>query len=178
MTISKINIENIRGFETVSLTVNLRPNCTNILVAPNGFGKSSISTAFNCARGRKLNIDEKDKHKKNDTAASRLSIESDGNTLQANSNLNEISEKFDIHVIKSNIEPKAKLPKINGFTIAKPYLEIPPLDLGPAFAKEKINFDINKYKTLFGLNSKVVPNLSTRCDDELLRSELLSPIYA
>ncbi|ASP76502.1 hypothetical protein CDO28_34645 (plasmid) [Sinorhizobium meliloti] len=176
MTISKIHIENIRGFEKVSLTVNLRPNCTNILVAPNGFGKSSICTAFNCARGSKLNVDEKDKHKKKDTAVSRLSIEYDGNTLHANSNLNEISGEFDIHVIKSNIEPKAKLPKINGFTVAKPYLEIPSLDLGPTFDKEKINFDINKYKLLFANNSKVVPNLSTRCDDELFRSELLNVI--
>ncbi len=176
MTISKIHIENIRGFKKVSLTVNLRPNCTNILVAPNGFGKSSISTAFNCARGGKLNVDEKDKHKKIDAAVSRLSIEHDGNTLHANSNLNEISGRFDIHVIKSNIEPKAKLPKINGFTVAKPYLDIPSLDLGPTFDKEKINFDINKYKPLFGDNSKVVPNLSTRYVDELLRSELLSVI--
>lgn len=176
MTISKIHIENIRGFEKVSLTVNLRPNCTNILVAPNGFGKSSISTAFNCARGSKLNVDEKDKHKKKDAAVSRLSIEYDGKTLHANSNLNEISGEFDIHVIKSNIEPKAKLPKINGVTIAKPYLEIPSLDLGPMFEKEKISFDINNYKPLFGDNAKVVPNLSTRCDDELLRSELLNVI--
>ncbi|CCA92537.1 AAA family ATPase [Novosphingobium sp. PP1Y] len=176
MTISKIHIENIRGFEKVSLTVNLRPNCTNIVVAPNGFGKSSISTAFNCARGSKLNVDEKDKHKKKEAAVSRLSIEYDGNTLHANSNLNEISGSFDIHVIKSNIEPKAKLPKINGFTIAKPYLEIPSLDLGVAFNKEKINFNINKYKPLFGGNSKVVPNLSACCNDEILRSELLGVI--
>jgi len=174
MTISKIHIENIRGFEKVSLTVNLRPNCTNIVVAPNGFGKSSISTAFNCARGGKLNVDEKDKHKKKESAVSRLSIESDGNTLNADSNHNEISSNFDIHVIKSNVEPKAKLPKISGFTVAKPYLEIPSLDLGPAFIKERINFDINNYKPLFGFNSKVVPNFSTRCESEVLRSELLS----
>lgn len=176
MTISKIHIENIRGFQKVSLTVNLRPNCTNILVAPNGFGKSSISTAFNCAKGSRLNVDEKDKHKKQDAVASRLSIEHDGNILHANSKINEISDRFDIHVIKSNIEPKAKLPKINGFTVAKPYLEIPSLDLGPAFTKEKINFNINDYKSLFGDNSKVVPNLSTRYDGELLRIELLSMI--
>lgn len=172
MTISKIHIENIRGFEKVSLTVNLRPNCTNIVVAPNGFGKSSISTAFNCARGGKLSVDEKEKYKKNEAAASRLSIECDGNTLNADSNENEISKIFDIHVIKSNVEPKAKLPKINGFTVAKPYLEIPSLDLGPVLYKEQINFDINKYRPLFGVNSKVVPNLSTRCEGEILRSEL------
>ncbi|KQZ31064.1 hypothetical protein ASD50_16185 [Mesorhizobium sp. Root552] len=176
MTISKIHIENIRGFEKVSLTVNLRQNCTNILVAPNGFGKSSISTAFNCTRGNKLNVDEKDKYKKKDAAVSRLAIEYDGNTLSANSHLNEISGKFDIHVIKSNIEPKAKLPKINGFTVAKPYLEIPPIDLGTKYEKEKLNFDIKKYKLLFGNNSKVIPNISTRCDDELIRIELLGVI--
>ncbi|MGZ2403653.1 hypothetical protein [Rhizobium ruizarguesonis] len=176
MTISKIDIENIRGFEKVSLTVNLRPNFTNILVAPNGFGKSSISTAFNCARGSKLKVDEKDKHKKKDTEVSKLSIEYDGNILRASSSSNEISEMFDIHVIKSNVEPKAKLPKINGFTVAKPYLEIPSLDLGPTFDKEKIIFDINKYKPSFGANAKVVPNLATRCDDEHLRSELLNVI--
>ncbi|GBQ38703.1 AAA family ATPase [Acetobacter fabarum] len=176
MTISKIHIENIRGFEKVTLTVNIRPNCANILVAPNGFGKSSISTAFNCAKGNKLNIDEKDKHKKKNTAVSRLSIEYGGKTLNADPNLNEISNEFDIHVIKSNIEPKAKLPKINGFTVAKPYLEIPSLDLGPSLKKEKLNFNINKYKPLFGINSKVVPNISTQYDDELLRSELLGVI--
>lgn len=176
MGISKIHIENIRGFEKVSLTVNLRPNCTNILVAPNGFGKSSISTAFNCARGSKLNVDEKDKHRKNDTALSTLSIEYDGNKLLANSVSNEITETFDVHVIKSNIEPKAKLPKINGYTVAKPYLEIPSLDLGPTSQKEKINFDINKFKPLFGVSAKVVPNLAVKCDDERLRSELLNVI--
>lgn len=176
MAISKIHIENIRGFEKVSLTVNLRPNCANILVAPNGFGKSSISTAFNCARGSKLNVDEKDKHKKKDTTVSMLSIEYGGNTLLANSTSNKITEIFDVHVIKSNVEPKAKLPKINGFTVARPYLEIPPLDLGPTFNKEKLSFDINKYKPLFGANAKLVPNLATWGNDEHLRSELLNVI--
>lgn len=174
--ISKIHIDNIRGFEKVILEINLRPNCTNILVAPNGFGKSSISTAFNCARGSKLDVIEKDKHKKNDAAESSIAIECEGNLLSADSKLNQISQKFDIHVIKSNIEPKAKLPKINGFTVAKPYLEIPSLDLGPVVDKEKINFDIKKYKPLFAPNSKVVPNLSNWCDDKTLRSELLSRI--
>lgn len=112
MTISKIDIENIRGFEKVSLTVNLRPNFTNILVAPNGFGKSSISTAFNCATGSKLKVDEKDKHKKKDTEVSKLSIEYDGNILRASSSSNEISEMFDIHVIKSTLNLKQSYQKL------------------------------------------------------------------
>lgn len=176
MTISKISIENIRGFENITLTVNLRPNCTNILVAPNGFGKSSISTAFLCAKGSKLNVDEKDKHKKNGTEASKLTVEYDGNQLEATFDSNKISQNFDIHVIKSNIQPKAKLPRINGVTVARPYLEIPSLDLGPAVSKETINFDFAKYKVSFGDNSKLVPNFATKCDDNRLRSDLLSII--
>lgn len=176
MTISKIAIENIRGFENVEMNVDLRSNYANILVAPNGFGKSSISTAFNCARGSKLNIDEKDKHKKKDNLESKLAIVYNGNRLEASATRNEISDIFDVHVIRSNVEPKAKLPKINGFTVAKPYLEIPSIDLGPAAAKEKINFDVNTYKNSFGSNSKLVPNLAVKCDNEQLRVDLLRNI--
>lgn len=173
MKISQIHIENIRGFEKVSLNVDLRPNCTNILVAPNGFGKSSISTAFNCAKGKTLNIEEKDKHKKSESAISVLKIDYNGIILTANSQKNEISEIFDVHVIKSNIEPKAKLPKINGFTIAKPYLEISSIDLGPTCDRENLNFQLSVFKSEFGANSKVIPNLNSKCNDERLRSELL-----
>ena len=174
MTISRIHIENIRGFENVTLSVNIRPNCANILVAPNGFGKSSISTAFNCAKGQSLSVDPKDKHKKNEAATAILRIDHDGTTLSASPTKNEISDAFNIYVIKSNIEPKAKLPKINGFTIAQPYLEIPPLDFGPVSTKEKLKFEIDKYKALLSNNGKLVPNFSTRCDNEDLKIELLN----
>lgn len=173
MAISKISIENIRGFDKIDLEVNLRPNCANILVAPNGFGKSSISTAFSCAAGRELRVPEKDKHKKNDKNPSLLTIEYKGQKLKASASSNDISNKFDIHVIKSNIEPKAKLPKVNGFTVAKPYMEISPIDLGPKVEKEKLNFDLIKYQNLLSPNSKVAPNLPLKCDDKHFRSRLL-----
>ncbi|KAA0590286.1 hypothetical protein J2848_006672 [Azospirillum lipoferum] len=172
MAISKICIENIRGFENVTLNISLRPNCTNILVAPNGFGKSSISTAFNCARGNTLKVDEKHKHKQQEFAKSKLIIEFNGHLLEADDNKNDISRQFDVHVVKSNVEPKAKLPKINGYTVAKPYMEIPDLDLGPVFQKENLNYDIEKYKSLFGINSKVVPNIINRCDNDILKNNL------
>ncbi|NKB83737.1 AAA family ATPase [Ochrobactrum grignonense] len=59
MTISKIVIQNIRGFDDTTLDVQFLPNKPNIFIAPNGFGKSTLSTAFNCARGAKLLVDEK-----------------------------------------------------------------------------------------------------------------------
>jgi hypothetical protein len=176
MTISKIQIENIRGFENKTLNVQILPNCTNIIVAPNGFGKSSITTAFGCAKGGRLIVEQKDKHKNDDEAESSLSIEHDGAIFRANSELNEITDKFDVHVIRSNIEPKAKLPKINGITVPRPYLEIPSLDLGPMMEKENINCDMGVFKSMFEKNAKVVPNFSVKCADEVLRIELLSAI--
>lgn len=47
--IKKIEIKNIKGFKNYQFSPNqyLIPNKPNLFVAPNGFGKSSITTAFN-----------------------------------------------------------------------------------------------------------------------------------
>lgn len=46
--ITNIKIENIKGFGTAnnSFDIEIKPQKVNILVAPNGFGKSSITVAF------------------------------------------------------------------------------------------------------------------------------------
>ena len=53
--ITNIKIENIKGFGTTnnSFDLEIKPRKVNILVAPNGFGKSSITAAFNSlAKGK------------------------------------------------------------------------------------------------------------------------------
>jgi hypothetical protein len=174
MLITKIFIENIRGFENVELDVQLRPNCANILVAPNGFGKSSISTAFSCAQGSKLNVKETEKYNNQESAPSKLRIKVDDEYLDATEYRNDISKRYDIHVIRSDIEPKAKLPKINGFTIAKPYMEIPDVDLGPVSKNEILKYDLKHFKLEIGVNSKIVPNLVVTCNNNLLKSCLFN----
>ena len=46
--ISEIRVKNIKGFgDTVQpIKVRILPNKVNLLVAPNGWGKSSLTTAF------------------------------------------------------------------------------------------------------------------------------------
>ena len=46
MNIKKVIIDNIKGIGHLELTQPLLPNRPNVLVAPNGFGKSSLSIAF------------------------------------------------------------------------------------------------------------------------------------
>lgn len=172
MQISEIHIENIRGFQNVRLDFNLRPNYVNIIVAPNGFGKSSISTAFKCSAGSKLNVKEKDKHKKLENNKSKMQLKVDNSWLDADENKNDISKIFNIYVVKSGVEPKAKLPRIEGFTVAKPYMEITPLDLGPAVEKTNLQYDADSYKKMLGTNFKMAPNLVKKCSDVVLRTKL------
>ena len=173
MSISKIYIENVRGFDSVTLDVPLQPNYVNILVAPNGFGKSSISTAFNSAAGRKMTVSDADKHKHEAGNKAVLKIQADGQWLQADENVNEISARFSINVIKSNLEPKAKTSRLKGITIARPYIEIPDIDLWPIVAKTALSYDIGAARSSFGRNAKLLSNLANKCADPNLRAKLL-----
>ena len=46
--ISNITIKNIKGYDAVgkSMDVALFPNKINLVIAPNGFGKTSLTTAI------------------------------------------------------------------------------------------------------------------------------------
>lgn len=61
MIIRKIRIENIRGIEFREISVDVHPNTPTFFVAPNGFGKTSIATAFKSIKQSNLDIDEDDK---------------------------------------------------------------------------------------------------------------------
>ena len=62
--INKIRIENVKGYDVQGkdLNVNLDPTKINLCVAPNGFGKSSLATAFESLKKSRLEISEDNKH--------------------------------------------------------------------------------------------------------------------
>lgn len=66
-TISNITIKNIKGFndKNGSIDVSIKGNKINILVAPNGFGKSSIALAFSSLTRDRLNITRDNLYEKN-----------------------------------------------------------------------------------------------------------------
>lgn len=61
MYIKSITIDNVRGFEHWTLEQAILPNRPNILVAPNGFGKSSIATAFASLSRNKIEVKKDNK---------------------------------------------------------------------------------------------------------------------
>jgi len=114
--IKKINIKNVKGlidFQYIPMQY-LIPNKPNIFVAPNGFGKSSITTAFNSLIKTKIKLsplDYREQDMKNEPLLSiTISDEHGENELEyyADENKNTIDKVFDIEVINSPLKAKKK----------------------------------------------------------------------
>lgn len=176
MTITNLTISNIRGFQNQIIEATIRPNTTNIVVAPNGYGKSSISTAFRCASGNRLEVADQDKHRNAVNLASSLSLTVDDSVLTADHIKNEISQRFVLHVIKSDIVPKAKVPRINGIVVPKPYLQIPEIDLGPAAQNVQLIYNYTNEKAKFFPNIKVAPNIASLLAAPAIREAMLQAL--
>lgn len=99
ITINRINIENVKGIEKNSFTFDgLCSNKINLFVAPNGTGKTSISTAFKAAMHGRLKLTKYEYYKGDKDRKPRLELEytKDGNTYKcfSDSNKGEVSSDF------------------------------------------------------------------------------------
>lgn len=96
MTISQIEIRNIKGISHECFNVQLKAYKPNLLVAPNGFGKSSVATAFSSMNTQRMDLADKDHHKEDLKLEPELSITVDANKLTADKTKNEIRKQFDV----------------------------------------------------------------------------------
>lgn len=72
----RIKIENIKGKNVFEVTfVDLIANQPNIVVAPNGYGKSTIATAFEAAANGKMKINDKDLYQRSADNHPKLEVE-------------------------------------------------------------------------------------------------------
>jgi len=99
MPIKNITIQNIKGISAKTFVLNIIPNRPSLLVAPNGFGKSSFATAFRSLNANRLDIDEEDLHMNDENNRPTLEIgyeRADGTTvtLRADDHGNTISNQF------------------------------------------------------------------------------------
>ncbi len=110
--LKKIVIENVKGKKNFECNfVNCDVNCANLVVAPNGFGKSTIATAFEALKSNKMELDKQDYFDKNENNKPMLCIELVGENAgiyTANSSMNNISKNMSIHVINSPLFAKGK----------------------------------------------------------------------
>ena len=54
--IKSIGIENVRGIKSTTFSLDIIPNKPSLLVAPNGFGKSSLAAAFAALKTKRMEL--------------------------------------------------------------------------------------------------------------------------
>lgn len=174
--ITNITIKNIKGYgdPPTSIDLEIKTNKVNLLMAPNGTGKSSIAAAFRSLKPHSLDVDKDEKYHKDEALPSELSITLDGNVLVANSRQNTISPALSCCVINSNTVVGTTQKNIGGrFTHVSGYLDITDIVI-----KERIpddvrpNFPIKNIRKEFGINGKLLPNNPVFTTDRKLWKEL------
>lgn len=162
-SITNITLENIKGFGTTNNSFDLEifSNKFNILVAPNGFGKSSITTAFDSLTSSKLELNKQDFHQENDSLPISLSIKEEGQVYVANATKNEISDEFKVYCVRNRLYAKAVGKNFGKFTSTTGHLAIDDITIVNSVpTKTVIPYVIKDIKNAFGNNAKILPNIN------------------
>lgn len=159
--IQNITIENIKGIKNLTFNLDIIPNKPSVLVAPNGFGKSSLAIAFNSLNRDKIKLKDDHYHKNDPNLVPKisLSIEKCGSltTLEADNSKNEISKDFSCFVINSQLYARGKGSQYGRATAT---LEIENIVLENKVPENKtFNYSLKENQKRFGNNSKVLTNI-------------------
>lgn len=162
-----IEIENIKGISSKRFVLDVYPNKPSLLVAPNGFGKSSLATAFNSMNHKRILLNEDDFHLEDPSNSPRINIQYQrpDNTivdLEATNTTNTISNEIDCFVINNNTKPKGNASTYGGHANAKATLIIETVVLVDNIPENvPFNYSYRGFKAKFGVNSGILPNLNT-----------------
>lgn len=160
--ISEIKVKNIKGFGATlqSIKVSILPNKVNLLVAPNGWGKSSLTTAFESLRSNKIDVGKENKYKQDETLESELTIVYDGTSYTATSHKNEINNLFSCKVIHCDLYPKVVTHNMGAFSSSRGYLDIKDIEICSIPKRVELIYKFTSEKTSFGINGKILNNLT------------------
>ena len=178
----KIAITNVKGIESSVFDVQLIPNKPTLVVAPNGFGKSSITAAFGSLRSKRMELDKDERHKGAEDLHPSLKISytmQDGSKIEKEANhiKNELAAIFGVHVINSQLVSKAKKIKIAGANIVTSAIEVTPVVLIKSIPpKEKFSYSFAVAKGGFGKNGKVLPNISNLLVDNRAMAKIWNQV--
>ena len=161
MVISKIEINNIKGIGNLTINQNIHPNRPNILVAPNGFGKSSLAVAFKTLVANKIELKpEVEPIPKNGDPSVVLSL-STGQTIFADKDSNTIRDFFSIHVVTNPLLPTAKAQRFEKVVTARASMNIEPTIVIKTIPKAVyFDYKLANMKRAFGASNKILMDIS------------------
>lgn len=166
MSIKRITIENIKGIEKERFDLDIIPNMPSLLVAPNGFGKSSFAAAFSSLRTNKISLHESHCHRGDTTRLPSLIVEYEDasgtpHSLRADAGVNEIGQHFDVFVVNNQIHAKGTRRTFGGHTNVSAAMSIQPVVLVDTVPpKVQFGYSWTAQKALCGTNGKILPSLT------------------
>lgn len=173
--IKVIEIENIKGIQLKRFALDITPNKPSLLVAPNGFGKSSLATAFNSMNNRRIDLDEDDLYAENIANLPRILIDyvrADGTvaTLLADNANNTISNEIDCFVINNQTKPRGIGSQFGRATATLEINDVVLVDRIPI--NRSFNYSFRDSQAKFGGSSRVLPNTNVVLENLLLVEQL------
>jgi len=178
--IRSIKIENVKGIDSKQFNLDIIPNKPSIVVAPNGFGKSSLTTAFNSLNANGIKLDKDTFHKNDESNKPKLvlTVENDDKSqedLTADENINNIKNRFDIFVINNLLVSKYKKQSFGGKTVVSSSIEVGSIILVDKIpAKKSILYAPAAEKADFGANGKVLTNISILLTNPLFLCDMVN----
>ncbi|WP_395734677.1 hypothetical protein [Prosthecobacter sp.] len=182
--IDRIKVENVRGIASSTMVFDspeMLGNKFHLLVAPNGFGKSSLATAFVSLTPKNLKLTLSQVHQNDEAKKPKLEITftADGvqRTLRADNEINEISKVFSISVLNSRTKPAATAKRSIMNQYARPTAS---LIIEPVVLVKKIpncpekSFKTSDFKRAFGKAGKILPNIQPFLENAKVLKIILS----
>lgn len=165
--LKRIKLENIKGKQNFEVTFNdLTANQPNIIVAPNGYGKSTIATALKASTNGKLKLDINDVYMQDINNIPKLEIELYGDNsgvYVSTSNEGHISRNMSVYVINSSLYAKNTSRSFGGSRISNTadlrVKDIVIFDQIPQ--NESINYSCREMRRRFENKGKLFLNISS-----------------
>jgi hypothetical protein len=160
--IKKITIKNIKGISNKTFDLDIIPNKPSILVAPNGYGKSSFATAFRSLNSRRIVLEDDDLHTNRVSLEPELIIEYQKEetvilNLVATKDTNNIGSEFDYFVINNQLKARGIGSQYGGRATA--VIEIKDVTLIDSIPENvAFGYNFRSSQEIFGSNSKVLTN--------------------
>lgn len=170
-----IEIENIKGIDQKTFYLGIHPNKPSLLVAPNGFGKSSLATAFNSMNSQRIKLADDDLHAESNVNLPRIAIEyvqENGTVvnLEATNSTNIISTHFDYFVINNLTKPKGIGSRFGSATARLEIKDVVLVDRIPDNTPFRYSF--RDSQNTFGNCGKVLPNANLALNNLVLVEKL------
>ena len=168
--INRIKIENIKGKDSFEVTfTDLTANQPNIVVAPNGYGKSTFATAFKASTSGKMKLNPRDAYNQDASNHPRLEIEllgENAGTFVSTDTEGGISASMSIEVISSPLYAKSTIRNFGGRTTGTADLRVENVIVYDKIpGKKSINYVYRTLSRRFENKGKLFLNISGMLSD-------------